>query len=432
MGLRRIFHLLLIPFLLLHLPVPSAAYSVFTHELLIDLAWKDSLVPLLQARFPGITDAELQLAHSYAYGGCAIQDLGYYPLNKEFFSDLAHYVRSGDFVSTLLRDARDANEYSFALGAMAHYFGDNIGHHEGINRATAINFPNLERKYGPSVTYDESPHAHVRTEFAFDIDQLSKAHLAPRRYLGAVGLRVPTRLLSHTFSEVYSLPLSKVDGRGKFIVLTYRFAVRGFLPRIAYAQTLLHRGSFPPDIADTSTQTFLDSLHQAGFESTWNAYRRSPRFSTHLVAFIILIIPKIGLLSELAIKVPTPETKGVYIASVNHAFAAYRAAVKQLMPSVGSQPSQILPNRDLDTGERTKPGTYALTDETYAQLLRAVTAKSQRSIEAGLQKDILAFYSDPSAPVVTKKDPKEWARVQENLRKLRNLPLTRNSAVAVE
>lgn len=410
--------LLLIGFVLSALPCHCFAYSVLTHELLIDLAWKDSLEPALKARFPGITPAELQLAHSYAYGGCAIQDLGYYPFNNQFFSNLAHYVRSGDFIVTLLHDSRNADEYAFALGAMAHYFGDNIGHHDGVNPSTAISFPSLEQKYGRIVTYDENPHAHVRTEFAFDVDELSKSHLAPSGYLRKVGLRVPTQLLARAFFEIYSLPLHQVDKSGKPIVRSYRFAVRSFLPRIAYAETLIHSKEFPADSPDPVTQAFLDSLRHADFESTWSAYRRKPSFMTHLFAFFIRITPKVGVLSELAIKIPTPETQHLYLDSVNRTREAYRNAVQQLI--AGTEPSHVLPNRDLDTGEKTRPGTYPLTDETYAKLLRAVTATSHSSVEPGLKADILEFYSDPNARNATKKNHKEWAQVLANLARLRS------------
>ena len=131
-------------------PEASRAYSVLTHEQLIDLTWKD-LLPLLKERFPQTTAADLNEAHAYAYGGCAIQDLGYYPFSSKFFSDLTHYVRSGDFIANLIHDARNANE--LALGALSHYVGDTVGHHDAINRATAIAFPKLEKKYGPSVAY---------------------------------------------------------------------------------------------------------------------------------------------------------------------------------------------------------------------------------------------------------------------------------------
>jgi hypothetical protein len=66
-------------------------------------------------------------ARAYAYGGSVIQDLGYYPFGSHFFTNLLHYVKTGDFVERMIRDAQDVNEYAFALGALCHYASDNAG-----------------------------------------------------------------------------------------------------------------------------------------------------------------------------------------------------------------------------------------------------------------------------------------------------------------
>src|SRR3981081_4518813 len=121
------------------------AYSVLTHEQVIDLLWKDDLIPLLKNRFPAVTDDDLKKAHAFAYGGSMVQDMGYYPFGNKYFSDLVHYVRTGDFVLALLQDSSDVNEYAFALGALAHYSADNCGH-PTINRVVAITFPKLRTK----------------------------------------------------------------------------------------------------------------------------------------------------------------------------------------------------------------------------------------------------------------------------------------------
>jgi hypothetical protein len=400
------------------LPQISLSYSVLTHQQLIDLAWNGLLEPLLKKRFPQTTAAGLQQAHAYAYGGCAIQDVGYYPFGKEFFSNLTHYVRTGDFITHLLRDSRNVNEYAFALGALSHYVGDNVGHHDAINPSTAIGFPKLEKKYGPVVTYDENPHAHVRTEFAFDIDELSRHRLAPGAYLRFIGFRVPVGLLAQAFEETYSLRLRDVLGRGRPAVRSYRTAVRSFLPRIAHAETVLHRNDFPPDIADAELQRFLDAIARSDFQTVWNKYRRTPGVQTHLLAVLIRIIPKIGVLSELAIKIPTPETQQLYVNSVNRSVDLYGSFLKQLSDS----PSISIPDQDLDTGEKTKPGAYALTDKTYATLLHRVTTDGQGHITAGLKQDILDFYSDLNAPFATKKSKTAWAQVLKDLATLRDMP----------
>jgi hypothetical protein len=94
----------------------SSAYSVLTHEEIVDLLWSDEIRPLLLKRYPGLTEDQIREAHAYAYGGAVIQDLGYYPFGSREFSDLVHYVRSGDFVRELLIESQDVNEYAFALG----------------------------------------------------------------------------------------------------------------------------------------------------------------------------------------------------------------------------------------------------------------------------------------------------------------------------
>jgi hypothetical protein len=411
--LCKLIRLLPIACLLCALPEASRAYSVLTHEQLIDLTWKDLLLPLLEKRFPQTTAADLNEAHAYAYGGCAIQDLGYYPFSHEFFSDLTHYVRSGDFIANLLRDAKNANELAFALGALSHYVGDTVGHHDAINRATAIAFPKLERKYGPTVAYDQNPHAHIRTEFAFDIDQLSKHRLAPGAYLRAVGLRVPNRLLGQAFEETYSLSLREVVGPGRPAIRSYRTAVRSFLPRFAYAETVIHRNDFPSDIANSSFQTYVDHIERADFQTVWNRYRRKAGIKTNLLAFLIRFLPRIGALSDLAIKIPTEDTQDLYVKSVNRTIEIYAGFLKQLAGT--PQLAESIPNRDLDTGEQTRPGAYALTDKTYATLLHKIAKNPERPIAPELRQDVLDYYRDANAPITTKKDRKAWEEVVKDL-----------------
>ena len=123
------------------------AYSVLTHEEIVDLLWTDEIRPLLLKRFPALTQEQITEAHAYAYGGAVIQDLGYYPFGGREFSDLIHYVRSGDFVRELILDSQDANEYAFALGALAHYSSDIAGH-PAVNRAVAMQYPKLRARFG--------------------------------------------------------------------------------------------------------------------------------------------------------------------------------------------------------------------------------------------------------------------------------------------
>ena len=402
-------------------PLPAPAYSVLTHEELIDLAWDDSIRPLLQSRYPGISEAELVEAHAYAYGGSAIQDMGYYPFGKQFFSNLTHYVRSGDFVASLFRNAHNANELAFAIGALSHYLGDTTGHSECINPATGVEFPRLEHKYGEDVTYDESPHGHVRTEFAFDIDQLSHYRLAPSAYLRHIGLKVPGALVAQAFYETYGLPLHEVLGPVAPAMRSYRWSVRSFIPRFAWAETLLHRKHMPPDANDAAFASFAQDVQNADFQRYWAGSRKRAGFVTHVLAVVIVILPKIGVVSDLAIRGPDQQTEQWYVHSVNDTMSQFRDILQRMR----EQPSQAiaLANRDLDTGNLVRPGAYALTDKTYAELLQRITREPGREVPFGIHRDLLAFYADPNAPIVTRKNQKAWERVQEDLATLRRMPL---------
>jgi hypothetical protein len=415
--------------LILGVEMPTAgAYSVLTHEQIIDLAWKDSIRPTLLARYPNATDADLHEAHAYAYGGCAIQDAGYYPFGHEFFSELTHYVRTGDFVAALIRDARNIDELSFALGALSHYVGDSTGHHDAVNPSTAIEFPNLEAKYGPVVTYDESPHGHVRTEFAFDIDQLSKRRIAPSAYWKHVGLKVPVGLLERAFYETYGLRLRNVLGEERAAVGSYRWSVRSFLPMVAYGEVVLHRNDFPANAPGPELDVYEKRLSEADFANGWEQYRKKAGIRTHLVAGLIVILPKIGPLSDLAIRGPQAETETRYVGSVNRTVDWYETLLSELAknPYVSPRITMNLENRDLDTGAKAQPGTYALTDATYAKLLGRIVAV-RGPIPGTIKQDIEDYYSDPNAPISTKKHKRAWHRVQQQLTVLESMPVTKGT-----
>ena len=391
----------------------SAAYSVFTHEELIDLAWNESIRPVLLARFPGATEEQLRIAHSYAYGGCAIQDMGYYPFGKKFFSNLTHYVRTGDFIVWMFRNAHNINELAFAMGALSHYLGDSIGHSEAINPATAVAFPKLQRKYGSSVTYGESPHGHIRTEFAFDVGELTNTEFAPPAYLSHIGFRVPRKFLADAFLNTYGFEVSEVLGPAHPALRSYASSVRRFLPLFAEAEIVLHRHHFPPQPDDEAYQQFQDRVKKTNYDRHWKHTYRGPGFKAHLVAILVFIVPKVGAASDLAIKIPTEETQTKYLRSVNHTESAFREAIRKLAADADS--ASRLTNLDLDTGDATQRGDYPLADQAHDGLLHRLTSKPDRVIPAQLKRELVNFYAQNSS------DPDPSAPVQEELQLLEKM-----------
>lgn len=377
------------------------AYSVLTHEELIDLAWNDSIRPLLLAKFPGATDHQLVIAHSYAYGGCAIQDMGYYPFGKPLFSNLTHYVRSGDFVSWMLQNAHTLDEYAFAIGALSHYLGDSIGHSQAINPATAINFPKLERKYGPSVTYGETPHGHIRTEFAFDVEELTNLEFAPTAYLQAVGFRVPASFLERAFLHTYGFHVRSVLGPARPALRSYRSAVRSFIPIFAQAEVVLHRHQFPSPPDNDTYRIFSERVSRTNYDRRWRHTYKGPGIKAHLLAIVVFIIPKIGAAADLAIKIPTPDTNELYLGSLNHTVDVFNETLRGIAQN--ADPLPALADLDLDTGRAEKFGDYPLADHAYTDLLAHLVAKPQQTIPRDLKQHILEYYgnaqqSDKPAP----------------------------------
>jgi hypothetical protein len=443
---------------------PAEAYGLLTHHQLIDQSWNSTIVPILLSRYPHLTPDQLKRAHAYAYGGSVIQDLGYYPFSNAFFSDLTHYVRSGDFVRSLFRNSHNANELAFAIGALTHYFGDSIGHSQATNPSVAEAFPKLGAKYGSSVNYAQSKNAHGQVEFAFDIDQASKRRLAPYDYISSIGLEIAWDQIAAAFHETYGFAIQDILGHYQDALRSYRFGTRRFIPEFTYAEALLHQHRFTDDMPGSEFDSFEQRTTQLAREAEWDRYRKNPGAGTHLLAGLIVIMPKVGPIKMLAIKGPTVQAEARYIESTNLSTTALALALRQLgvdrtrdvtdremaeairsenavitgsgratvaVPAYGSGvtlPASLVPNRDLDTGQRVVPGGYRLTDATYAKLLARLTRDPARMIPGGLKEDILQYYADPDAPISTKRDPKRWAELQRQLQILTSMPVDASNA----
>ena len=317
-----------------------------------------------------------------------IQDLGYYPFGKPLFSNLLHYVRSGDFIRALFRQAKGPNDVAFAIGALAHYYGDTIGHPEAVDLAVANNFPKLAAKYGRNVNYAEGERQHVRNEFAFDVNEITKHRLAPLGYLNHIGFAVPVPLLSRAFYDTYGLDLAKVLGEHRPTLQGYRYAVRTLLPRVVYAEALLHHKSMPADVPSPELDEFTKQVAAMAADDNWAKYRKHAGFGTHVLAGFIVILPKIGPLGDLAIVGPTSAAEQDYVKALMHTADALRQTLAQATHSGG------LPNKD--TGDDVKPGTYSLEDAAYADLLHQMTSDPIQPIPWGIKHDLLE--SSPTCP----------------------------------
>jgi hypothetical protein len=349
-------------------PQPAHAYSVLSHEQVVDLAWKSHIVPLLRRRYPGITRDQIREAHAYAYGGAIIQDIGYYPFGSKLLSDLLHYVRSGIFVENLIREAQNPDEYAFALGALAHYTSDSYGH-PAVNRATASEYPRLRRRYGPVVLYDQDPEAHLQTEFGFDVLEVVQQRYAPEAFHDFIGFQVSKPVLQRAFQDTYGLPLNLVLTNEDLAIGTYRKTVSTLLPKMTQVAVADFGKQMQQAEPTFVPRKLIYRMSRADYQKRFgNSYQR-PGFGTRILAFFIKLIPKIGPLRDLSLRVPSADAQKTFLSGMDIVVDHYQQSINALSAEPADHPSLQLPAVNLDTGKPTSPGSYPLADQTYARYL---------------------------------------------------------------
>jgi hypothetical protein len=400
-------------------PAQVWAYAVLAHEAIIDAAWEPYLKPLLLKRFPQATEEQLSGAQAYAYGGSIIQDMGYYPYGSPFFSELTHYVRSGDFVQALLRDAKDVDEYGFALGALAHYAADNDGHRLATNRAVPILYPRLKKKYGDTVSYEQDPLAHMKTEFGFDVLEVAQETYAPEAYHDLIGFEVSQPLLDQAFRETYGLELKDVLVNENKALSSYRHDVSKTIPKATKIAWSLKKNDIKDDLPGMTKRKFRYNLSRSDYEREWGKDYQKPTLGERFLAFLFRLIPKFGPLKVLEFRTPTPETQRMFRASFNVTLDRYHKLL-----AAWDEGKLELPNDNFDTGGATGPGMYTMNDDARAELLDRLAALKFVGTPPELREDLLRFYADPAAPYATKRNAKAWANVQVQLEKLKSAALT--------
>jgi len=379
-------------------------YSVLSHEELIDISWDSTIRPALLKRFPSARDDEIQKAHAYAYGGCVIQDIGYYPFGNHDFTNLLHYVRSGDFVGSMLHEARDVNEYAFALGGLAHYVADIWGH-PAVNAGVAIEYPKLRAKFGKAVTFEDDPAAHLKTEFSFDVLQVAKRRYISKQYHDFIGFEVAQDLLERAFHDTYGIGTDELLKAEDLTIGSLRFGVSRVIPGMTQVALATRQHEKMPELNDKARKEFLYHLSRADYEKEFGAKYRRPGIFARILAFFLRIIPRFGPFKPLAYRDPTPQTEDLYFRSMNNVVEQYSRLVEE---AAGGDLK--FPNRNLDTGDLTRAGNYELADEAYAGLVRRLAKHHFTHVTPDLRSNILDFFS--SAPADRLRKIHKWRETQ--------------------
>ena len=392
---------------------PALAYSVLTHQNLVDAVWENDIVPLLRQRFGALTDAQLADARAHAYGGSLVQDLGYYPFGSHLFTNLTHYVRSGDFVEALVAGATSPSEFAFALGALAHYAADNAGHPLAVNRAVPLMYPKVRAKVGDEALYVDSPARHVMVEFAFDVLQVARGGYVAQAYRDRIGFEVAKPLLERAVLQTYGIELGDLLLNVDLAIGTYRRAVGTTIPELTRIAWREKRDEIEQRTPGVTEQSFVYVLSPQDYDREFGDKYRKPGILARLIAFVVRIVPKVGPLRPLAFEPLTPAAEQLFLDSAAAARARYRTALQAVR---GGKLSLV--NTDFETGRRPAPGDNRLADETHAELLHRLAGQRFAAVPPALRQHLTEFF-DRSSGAPLQLGRRKAARARRELVALR-------------
>ena len=397
----------------------ASAYSILAHEALIDSCWASYIQPLLLSKYPGSTPDELKKAHAYAYGGAIAPDIGYFPFGKPFFTDLVHYVRSGDFVNALISDARDLNEYAFAIGFLCHYMADKYGHSLATNKCVPLLYPKEREKFGNYVTYEEDHLSHKRTEFGFDVLQVMESDYARLAYHNFIGFEVSGPLLERAFPEVYGMDIHDIFPNFDLSIATLRWSFKRLFPALTKAAWFLKNKELKKAHPGMKRRNYVYSFKRSAYYKEFGKDRQKPGLFSAVIAFFVEIVPKIGPLRPLKFKAPSAEVVKLYHCSFDSALVHYESAVKGFREG-----TRRLANIDFDTGNFTTPGEYGLCDKNYDLLVAQLEKNNFKLLSKDLRHNVIEYYSHRTPPTGSRKVQDAWNKTEEGLRELREAKTT--------
>ena len=402
MKARR--YIIFIAFSLISLFYPSRtrAYGLLSHEIIIDASWEKSILPLLKQKYPQATDSDLKEAREYVYGGSVIPDIGYYPFGDMFFTDLIHYVRTGDFIQALLDESQNIDEYAFALGVLCHYTADTYGHSIGTNRAVPLRFPKKEAKYGDVITYEEDPISHIQMEFCFDVLQAATGNYSTKSYDNFIGFKISQPVLERAFYKTYSLDLKNYYSPASIAFL--RYSIKHIFEELTAEAWKLKKSDIIKLHPLMSQSAFLYKIKRKNY---YKEYGR-PKFKSIFFYGIVKILPKIGPLRILKFEAPNPQVEKVFAQSLDTVIENYSLSIQKLYSK-----DTAIKNNDYDTGDKTFAGEYRIADESYYKLVFTLENNGLRTLNPALKQNLLEFYNNP----VTLKYPKENSRKEKKLSK---------------
>ncbi len=400
---------------------PAKAFSILAHEAVVDAVWDTNIKPLLIAKYGDLAGPDIKTAHAYAYGGCLMADMGYMPGGNGMFTDLLHYVRSGDFVMNLLNEAHTVNEYAFALGALSHYVADKYGHSLATNVTVPIVFPKLRKEFGDTVTYDDNHTSHSQVEFTYDVLQVSRGNYASESYHNFIGFKMAVPLLQKVFLQTYGQDVSVYFKDINSSINTFRWDIRSVFPRFIHNASRKNKDEIHEINLTPTSNLFKYRMTRRIYNLEYGkGHKHTGSLLARIIAKIEAVLPKVGPLKTLKFVDPTPKGEKLF----DDSFKAIVVNYTRELDILKTQPAQ-LPDIDFDTGHRTAIGEYHLTDKTYAALVIALQKDNFACLSPQLKQHIIDFYSKAtpaSYNELKEKDREKLMIALQDIKKVQPIP----------
>lgn len=419
MKIRKLFSRYLIGALLVIFTSTHYAkgYAILAHEAIIDATWEQQLKPLLRQKYPSTPDSLIKKAHAYAYGGALVADMGYMPLGSAEFSDMMHYVRSGEMIETLLNEAQNINEYAFALGALSHYVADEYGHSRATNLTVPILYKKLRKKYGNFVTYGDDNLSHSRVEFSFDVLQVARGNYNSQAYHDFIGFAISKPVLDRAFLKVYGERLDDIFGDFDSSVKTLRWGVNKLFPTLIKRTWKAERDTIMKRQPGMTARKFKYKMNKRQYFQEFGKGREKPGFWASVTTFIIRVMPKIGPLKTLKYVDPGQQGEKLFVKAFDTILISYTDRVHK-----AAKNELHLSDIDFDTGRRTVIGEYALADQTYADWVIYLADKKFKYLTPELKQHLVTYFKDERHMINDKHYPIHKDELAKALDSLRQAP----------
>jgi hypothetical protein len=398
----------------LGLSITAKSFSILAHEAIVDAEWDLTLKPMLLKRYPAATLQDLIKAHSYTYGGSLVADIGYMPGGDAHFTDLLHYVRSGDFIINLLNEAQTLNEYAFALGALSHYIADKYGHSLATNVTVPELYPELKRKFGNVVTYEDDHTSHSRMEFAYDAVQVGRSQYASVAYHDFIGFNIAELPLERAFLKTYGQDLHSIIGNFQSSISMMRWGVKNLFPALTRKAWRANRAEIRKTYGKGAKRKFKYKMSDRMYKKEFSGKQSKPDFKARALAFIVRILPKVGPLKNLKFVYPGPEGEKRFTQVFDTIIRNYAIALHNW-----DDHKLRLNDINLDTGGPLAFGSYRLADKTYCDLVINLQKEGFACLTQTLKQHLVAYFDGALLRELYKENPEDEANMQVALQQMR-------------